>query len=221
MIRFLLVLILLVAIGLAVVWYSSQSLPDWYQQDQSQQQQVVEKLTNQITRQGVGGFLGEKFASVLNGKLILSEVEFNALLLSSLKSSKDGRRLLAVSDAVHAQIRNDEVEFGAVIDLEKVSKLDKRSKKAVEQLSNALPLLDKSKIFFSVTGTPIAKSGNVAFSKDFSVKVGAMPISSAFLSQLGIPVDKVSAVSLPLKTMSIQSIKLTEEKVTLGVLPRF
>ncbi|MBX2849057.1 MAG: hypothetical protein KTR16_12100 [Acidiferrobacterales bacterium] len=221
MIRILLVLLTLVALSLCVAWYSSQTLPSWYQSDVSQQEKLVTELSEKINSQGVGEFLGNKLADIVSGQLVLSEVEFNALLLSSLQSSQDGRRVLAVSDAVKAQLNDGNVEVGAVIDLHKVAQTSEEAREAVENLNKALPLLDRSKIFLSVSGQPIARNGEISFDEDFSVKIGAIPISSKLLAQLGVPVHKASESSLPLKYLLVKSIALTKGEVVLEVRPSF
>ena len=60
MIRFLMLLILAVLAFIAYAWYSAQSLPDWYQEDKSREQQASQALADQIKQQGVGKFLGGK-----------------------------------------------------------------------------------------------------------------------------------------------------------------
>ena len=216
---FLFFLIIVVVFGAA--WYSSQSLPSWYQQDVSQQEKLVEDLAQQINSKGIGEFLSSKIVDVMKGQLVLSEVEFNALLISGLQSSDDGRRVMAVSDAIKAQLGDGDVEIGAVIDLEKVAQMNDDTRQAVENLSKALPLLNQSKIFLSVTGQPFAHNGEIRFGEDFSVKIGAMPISSKLLAQLGVPVHKASESSLPLKYMSVKSIALRKGEVLLEVQPKF
>ena len=151
----------------------------------------------------------------------LSETEFNALLMASLSSSKDGRRLLSVSDAINADLQDERVELGVVVDLEKAAKQDAKTKKRVDQLLQALPLLDKSKIHVAFSGRPIAKNGNLAFADDISMKIGAIPISNSLLRQLGVPLDRVSNASLPLQLMSIKSIVTSEDEIVLRVRPRF
>jgi len=221
MFRFL-VYIVVIAIAVAgFVWYSSQSMPDWYQPEQSHQQQVADTLADDIKQQGVGKFLGNKFAEVMRGEMRLSETEFNALLLASLSSSRDGRRLLKVSDAINADLQDDRVELGVVVNLEKAAQQDAKTKKRVEQLLQVLPLLDKSRIYVAISGRPIAKNGNLAFADDISIKIGAIPISNSLLRQLGVPLDRVSNASLPLQLMSIKSIVTSEDEIVLGVRPRF
>jgi hypothetical protein len=196
-------------------------MPDWYEADQSRQEQVVDTLTDEIKQQGVGKFLGNKFADVMRGEMRLSETEFNALLVASLSSSKDGRRLLSVSDAINADLQNERIELGVVVDLEKAAKQDAKTRERVDQLLQALPLLDKSKIYIAFSGRPIAKNGNLAFADDISIKIGSIPISNSLLRQLGVPLDRVSNASLPLQLMSINSITTSENEIVLGVRPRF
>ena len=220
MIRFFLILILLL-VGLAgLAWYSSQSLPAWYQAEQDQQQQVVDDLSEKIQEQGIGKFLGSKFAGVMNGQLELSETEFNGLMIASLRAHHDGQRLLQVSDAVKIELRDNELELGVVLDLDKVAKLDAKSKKAVQQLKDALPFLDNSKVFLSITGQPIARDGNISFGDEYDVKIGALPVSSKLLARLGVPVAKASSASLPLKYLTVSSIDMQQDKIILGVYPR-
>ena len=219
--RILLLLVVLIAGVIGFAWYSAQTLPDWYEDGVSQQDKVVQQLTDQINEQGAGQFLGNKFADVMNGQLILSESEFNALLLSSLQSSSQGRRVLAVSDAVNAQVRDGQLEVGAVLDLNKVAALDARAREAVQEVKKALPLLDQSKVFLSVSGRPVVRNGEIGFSDQFSIKLGSIPISSALLAKLGVPVHKATESSLPLKYMSVKSIDLLDQQLVLGVVPRF
>lgn len=221
MFRFIL-LLLVVVIGVIVAgWYSVQTLPSWYEEDVAQQDKLVEELKEQIDSQGVGQFLGSKFADVMNGQLVLSEVEFNALLLSSMQSSRDGRRVMEVSDAVKAQITDGALEIGAVIDLDKVASINAQTREVVEEVSRALPLLDQSKMFLSVSGLPVARNGDIAFDEHFSVKIGSVPIPSKLLAEMGVPVHKATESSLPLRYMSVKSITLQEDQIILGVLPKF
>ena len=221
MIRFLIlsIMILLVVAGLA--WYSAQSLPAWYQLDIAQNDRVAEQLNDQIEQQGLGSFLSGKLADVIRGELVLSETEFNALLLASLNSSEDGRRLLEVSDAVNADLSVDGIELGVIVNLHKVANRDSKSKQAVETILQALPLLDKSRVFIAVKGHPIARDGNLALSDDISLRIGSITLPNSFFRQLGIPVHHASRSSLPLSFMAIKSVKTGQDEIVLGVRPRF
>ena len=221
MIRFIFIVLLLLIGAAAFIGYSSQTLPDWYAKEQSASDQITGQLSAQIQQQGSANFLGEKFSQVMSGELILSEAEFNAVLLASLQSSSDGRKLLAVSDAINADLTDQGIEFGAVIDLQKAAQIDAKSKKAVDKVVDALPFLDKSKVFVAVQGQAIARQGNLAFSDNISVIIGSIPISNSILKQLGVPLHKVSNESLPIKLMKIKSVVTSDDQIILKVLPRF
>ncbi len=55
-------------------------------------------------------FLGTKFIGVMSVQLILFEVEFNTLLISSLQSSRDDRRVIDIKKVatLSEQLRDSE-----------------------------------------------------------------------------------------------------------------
>ena len=219
--RFLVLFIVMIVGGGAVAWYSSQSLPSWYQPESDQQQQLVDNLSQQISQQGVSNFLDKKVSGVLNGQLELSENEFNALLLASLKSSEDGRKLLSVSDAINVQLEDEELQLGVVVDLNKIAGLDAKAKDAVNRLEELLPFLNNAKLSLGVRGKPVARDGEIGFADNFSVRIGALPISSSLLEQLGVSTHKVSQATLPIKHIKVKSINIEPDKIMLGVTPQF
>jgi len=221
MIRFLFLVILLLCGLLGFAWYSAQTLPSWYQSDQVQEEQILDQLGKEIEQKGVGEFLGSKIVEVLSGKLTLSETEFNALLLASLNSSKDGRLLLSVCDAVNADLLDDRLELGFILNLEKVVKLDAKTSAAVQKIKGIFPLLDDSQLFVAIEGQPIALDGNLAFADSLSLKLGGIPIPNSLLKEMGLPLEKATKESLPIEYMSVKSVAISPNQITLGVLPRF
>jgi hypothetical protein len=221
MLRFLAFLFLLAIAVTGYVWYSAQSLPKWVSQESSQQDQAVEALSQKIEKQGISRFLGNKVDQVLNGKVTFSEVEFNAIMLASLEADEDGQKLLAVSDAVKAFINKDQLELSAIINLDKVEKIDPKARKAVEKLDRIFPFLNNSRVALTVYGTPIVRNGNLAIKDDFHIKVGAIPISNSSLRQLGAKVERANTTDLAIQYLSISNITLIDGQVELAVLPRF
>lgn len=214
------VILLLLLGGVGYVWFSAQSLPDWFDQD-APQSQAIDKLSETIRREGVASFLGNKVGDVLDGELTLSETEFNALLLASLKSDADGRKLLSVSDGIHATIHRDKIELGAVINLDKVEKINPKARKAIEKADNFLLFLDDSRVALTVFGTPVARNGQIGIKDDFHIKVGALPISNDTLKKLGAHVERANTSNLKLKYVRVQSISLNKGEIVMQVLPRF
>lgn len=212
--------LILIAVA-AYAWHSAQSLPSWFNDQASQQDQVAEALSEKIKHEGVSKFLGNKVSQILKGKVTFSEVEFNAILLASLKSDEDGRKLLEVSDAVKAFIKDDQLELSAVINLDKVEKIDPKARKAVEKLDRIFPFLNNSRVAVTVFGTPVARNGNIAIKDDFHIKLGAIPISNSALRQLGAKVERANTTDLAIKYLSIKNIVLRDGEIEFGVQPRF
>lgn len=215
-------LIVFVALaGLGFAWYSAQTLPDWYQADAPIEQQAAQKLLEKIQQQGTSKMLGDKFSDLMTGQVTLTEAEFSALFQASLYSSRDGKRLLSVSDGINAQITEDAIELGVVFNLEKISKLDARAKEKVEKVLDALPLLAESRVFVGIKGVPMARNGELAIGDDYSIKIGSLALSDKFLSDVGVPVDLLTSKSLAINLMTVTSVTINDGQITLGVLPRF
>ena len=213
-------LLLVVAVA-GYAWYSMQSLPSWFDETVDQEEQAVQNLADEIQNRGVGRFLGDKVADVLNGQVVFSEPEFNALFLASLESDHDGQKLLEVSDAVKAFLHKDEVELTAIINLDKVERVNPRARKRVEQFDKIFPFLEDSRVALTVYGTPVVRNGSIGIKDDFHIKVGAIPISNESLRGLGVEVERANSTNLPLKFLSLQSVVLDDDQVAFGVLPKF
>lgn len=221
MLRFVAFLFLFMATIAGYVWYSAQSLPSWFDVNVSQEERAIEELSEQIKHQGVSEFLGSKVGDVLTGKITFSDADFNAILLASLKDDEDGQKLLAVSDAVKVFIHEEHIELTAIINLDKVEKVDPKVRKAIERFDRIFPFLENSRVALTVYGTPTVRNGNLAIKDDFHIKVGAIPISNDSLRQLGAKVERANTIDLPIKFLTIQSVFLLKDHIELGVLPRF
>ena len=216
------ILSLIILVGLAVVgfsWYSAQSLPSWYDETPSPQAQAAERLSEQIQREGVSRFLGGKVDDIMRGELVLNETEFNGLFLASLKNTEDGRTLLAVSDAINAQLRHGEIELGAVINLDKVEKINPKARKSIEKVNRIFPFLQDSRVAVTVFGTPVVRNGQIGIKDDFHIKVGAIPISNDALRQLGAKVERANTSNLKLRNIRVKSVLTQEGQIAFGVSP--
>ncbi len=221
MLRFLGILFLLAIVVAGGIWYSAQSLPAWYDDNVDQQTRIIEQLDKEVARSGARGFLGGKLAEVLAGRLRLNDAEFNALVLASLQADPDGRKVLAVSDAVNASITPNGIELAAVINLDKVERIDPNARRAVEKVNRMFPFLDHSRVAVAIIGTPVARNGQLGIKDDFSLRVGAIPISNSSLRQLGANVERANHESLDLKYLRVKSVTLRSGELELGVTPSF
>lgn len=221
MFRLLLITALLIALALGYLWFSAQQLPGWYSAPEPFQKSAVEQLTEKIEQQGVAKFLGDKFADVMAGEVRLDEREFNALLLASLADHRDGRRLLAVSDAVNAELSSRGIEIGAVINVSKVRNADAKTRAALDQVLATLPFAAEKQLYLGVRATPVARGGGLALGDDLSVRIGSIPISSALLRRAGVPLTQVQKEVLLLRSLKVNSVAISDEEVVFGVVPKF
>ena len=218
MLRIIIFLVLLVLAVGGYFWFSMQSLPAWFDENPSQ---ASDALKNPQTATDVHKLLGDKVADVMNGQIVLSEDEFNAILLASLARDADGRKLLEVSDAVKAFLRPGEVEIAAVINLDKVEAVNPDARRAVEKFDKIFPFLDGSRVALSVFGTPVVRHGGVGVKDDFHIRVGALPFSNDTLRGLGVDVERANRTNLDLKYLEVQGLTLAKQQVSMSVLPRF
>lgn len=219
--KIILLILLLLISSVAIAWYSMQSLPNWIDDSKSQAQSNAEQLSEQIRKTGITKFLGSKVSDVMKGQVSFDEMEFNAILLASLKNDDDGRKLLSVSDAVRAFIRDDHIEITAIINLAKLEKVEPKARKAVEKLDLLFPFLNNSRVALTVYATPVARGNKLAIKDDFHIKVGAIPISNSSLKALGVKVERANNSELAIKYLALKSVRLASKKITLEVSPRF
>ena len=219
--KFIGVFLAILLLGAAVAWYSMQSLPSWFNEQASKEQQAVDALSQKISEQGVDAFLGDKIVDLVRGQIVFNETEFNALLLASLKLNADGQQLLQVSDGIHATLNKDEVEIATVINLDKVEQINPQAREAVESFDKFFFFLDGSRLAVSVYGTPVVRNGRLAIKDDFHIKVGAIPISNSTLKQLGVEVERANESELALHLLTLSSVTLEEGKISFAAQPRF
>ena len=218
--KFIGISLVVILLALGVVWYSMQSLPTWFDEQANQEQQVADALSKKISEQGVEAFLGNKILELVRGQVSFDETEFNALLIASLKLHEDGQKLLQVSDGVRAILHENEIEIAAVINLDKVEKIDPKARKAVERFDKFFFFLDDARLAISVYGTPVVRNGSIAIKDDFHIKVGAIPISNSTLRQLGIEVERANDSELVLQLLNLSSVTLEKGNISFAARPR-
>lgn len=219
MIRFIFILSLVLFMGVGYFAYSAQAKPAWAKSEQNQQK-TVQALKNKIEKQGVNKFLGEKFAQVMSGRLVLSDTEFTALVNASLLRHKNGRRLLSVTDSVGARSFQSGLQVNAVVNVDKVEKADPKAKEVLDAITRYVPVSGQ-KLYLSVKGEPVARNGQIGFTENVSVTIGTITLPAEYLKQLGVPLHEISKQSLPLKNLRIKSVATRNGEVEFGVTPKF
>lgn len=219
MLKIITFIILLTTIAAGAAWHSAQSLPGWFSDAASQESQTTEELNTQIRQQGATRFLDNKAAKSSDGNVVLNNTEFNAVLLASLESHDEGQILIAISDAIKAFIKKDQLEISAIVNLDKVEKINPKARESVEKFDRFFPFLNGSRVAITVYGTPVARNGNIAIKDDFHIKVGAIPISNNTLRQLGVDVERANNTDLPLGNRSINNITLRDGEIEFSISP--
>ena len=197
-------------------------MPDWYDQTALEgANNPVEEFSKIIQNQGMEAFFSNKLSDLLAGKLILNQDEFNALILTSIAADDDGQELLAVSDIVRAQIRQDKLEIGSVIDLGKLKKNNSQIADQVNKLVDILPNLDGEKVYLAIIGQPVSKGGELTLADNLAFKIGNLAVSASLLKKLGISIDQLKKQTLKISYLTIRDVSIDGENIDLAVRPSF
>jgi len=140
--------------------------------------------------------------------LLLSEFEFNQLLVASLANDFNGKQLLEVADSVSTKIHETYVEISALINLDKVEKVNPQARQSIERFENFLFFLDKNNLKVTVFVQPIINNGLIGVRDNFSLKLGPIPLSNDSLRQLGVQVEQVNSTYLKLNNIVLRSLQL-------------
>ena len=224
MIKFLFKSILVVAAVLLAVAaygvYSARSLPDWFDESKANTDFAGEAIKKELGENSQRQFVAKKSKQALAGNVSFDEGEFNALLMAGLKADEDGRKLLSVSDGVRAFLRKDEIEVAAVINLNKLGKVDPKARKAVEKFDRLFWIIDEGRVAVSLYGTPVARRGGLGVKDNFHLKVGEIPFSNETLRSLKVPVERANKERMSVKYLNVKSVSVANGRIDFQVQPK-
>ena len=215
----LVIALLVVAVG-AIGIYSARSLPNWFDETKANTDFAGETIRKELGSKNQNQFLADKSKEILSGNVSFDEGEFNALMLAAIKADADGRKLLAVSDGVKAFLRRDEIEIAAVINLNKLGKIDPKARKKIEKFDKLFWIIDDGRVAVSLYGTPVARRGGLGIKDDFHLKVGQIPFSNNTLRSLKVPVEKANKERMSVKYLNVKSVSVSKGKIDFQVQPR-
>jgi len=216
----LVIALLVIAIG-AYGIYSARSLPDWFDESKANTDFAGEAIKKELGSKNQKQFLAKKSKEVLRGNVSFDQDEFNALMMAALKADDDGRKLLAVSDGVRAFLRPDEIEIAAVINLNKLGKIDPKARRKVEKFDRLFWIIDEGRVAVSLYGTPVARRGGIGIKDNFHLKVGEIPFSNDTLRSLKVPVERANKEKMAVKYLNVKSVAVSKGKIDFQVQPRF
>ncbi len=210
---------LIVAIALSVYGiYSARALPSWFDEGKANGQYADDAINKQLGRGA--DLLAQKSLDILRGRVAFNEEEFNALVLASLKADKDGRRLLTVSDGIRVFLRDGEIEISAVINLNKLGKMEPKVRDAIEKFDRFFWVIEDGRVAVTLFGTPVVRRGGLAVKDTFYAKVGDVEFSNQTLRSLKVPVDEANKNELVIEYLSLKSVNVQSNNIEFGVRPR-
>lgn len=212
---FSLLLIITLVVGGSLLGFSS--MPAWYDASQSGTFDAIDDISQLIEKKGKHKFFEEKLADFLRGHVTLDEEELNALLYTKLQKEKDGRRLLAVTDGVRAQIKGNSVELGAVLDVDKLQQLDAKTRAKINKYLEKLSILKGRKIYLAIEGRPISRSGQLAVADDVTFKIGSIPVPTKILESLGVSLNKLRKESVSVRNIRITDVRIENKQIIASV----
>ena len=133
---------------------------------------------------------------------------------------RDGRKLLKVSDGVRAFLRDGEIEVSAVINLNKLERVEPKARRALEKFDQLFWVIEDGRIALSLFGTPVARRGGIGIKDTFHVKIGAIAFSNDTLRSLKVPVERANEAELAIRYLSLKSVRVAPQEIQLGVRPK-
>ena len=212
---FIFALFLIVGAGL----FGVSALPGWYDADHAASYHAVDDITQFIEKKDKHKFFEQKLVDFLRGEVVLDEQELNVLLYTKLQKERDGRRLLAVTDGVRAQIKENSIELGAVLNTEKLKNLDEKTRRKVKKYLEKLPVLQGRKIYLAIEGKPVARNGELAIAEGLGLKIGHIPIPGDVLESLGLELSKLKRESVRIRNIRITDVRIDNKRIIASVNP--
>ncbi len=200
--------------------YSARALPSWFDESKANTDYAGDTIDRELGKGGIK-LLKSKSLDILRGRVSFSEAQFNALLMASLKADEDGRKLLKVSDGVRAFLRDEKIEISAVVNLNKLGKVDRKARDAVEKFNKLFWIIEDGRVAVTLYGTPVVRRGGIGVKDDFYAKVGEISFSNDTLRKLKVPVERANKEYLEIQYLNVQDVSVSNNDIEFGVRARF
>lgn len=199
-----LLFIIVLFLGLfSLAWMQATTIPQLKNQD---------NLTDMFgSHARILDFLTRQSSGLANGKLELTEAEFNSLVKVALSLNPDGQKLLAISERIISHYHTDSVEIGAVINLDKVRQIDQNLHQTIQKFKRDYPFMAKKYIYLAVKAKPVAKNGRIVLAQNMAMKLGKLPIPAPLLNLTHIDMEQVQQMSLSIRKLHISDVSVSPE----------
>lgn len=147
--------------------------------------------------------------------LRMTDAEFTALLIESLRNDINGKTLLDVSESIQAKAHLGYIELTAVVNLDKVEKASPEARSVIDKVDGFLFFVDRNRMSITIIGKPVVRNGLVGIRDDFSIELGPVPISNESLRLLGVDVVQANFINLQLHQIVAESVNTEQGSVIL------
>jgi hypothetical protein len=206
-------------------WQQVTSLPTIDEQATSVnfQQQPPQQIQQQIDR--TDRQIRSKIQQTPVGKPVevkLNDRDLANIVAAKLTKTTDGKRQLPTAiSQIDTKISAGKIHAGAMVNLGQLSQDPSNSGlvKAVNKLTENLPMLKDRDVYVSIVGTPTIEKNKFKLDRDTQVKVGNVGFSIAEISSnLGISEEKIQrAIDLKLQNsnLSIDRLSISDKQMIL------
>ena len=128
--------------------------------------------------------------------------------------------MLQVSDGVRVFLHENEVELTAIVNLNKLGRVEPRAREALEKFDKVFWIIEDGRVAISLYGTPIVRRAGLGVKDTFRAKVGEIEFSNDTLRQLNVPVEKANDNQLDIRYLSLKSVTVSQTNIEFRVAPR-
>ncbi len=214
-----------IAIGV-YSWRQATYLPDWYVSDavasdtrvadsDSPRETIERKIIREVEYQRVEQSTGSQ-PQTEEFTVSLDQQDVNDLFVSAIAQRSEGKALLQSAKGVQATIKEDTVEFGAVVNPRNLSleNLNPNQKKTVNQVIQSLPGMSNRDIYVGIEGDFQIQQGQLQLDENAKVKLGNVTLSLQEVAQrMGIsPEELAKQLNLNLDSQ-LQDLNISDVEV--------
>lgn len=238
--KIILVLCLLLGVSVGIgyyFWRQVVALPEWYQTSKkpdnlnsldegaTNSKKIHKKIEGQIKRQLTGVKLpqnkGQEYGQDTEVNIKLARQDIASLISESLREKASNTSILKVAKNIHTDIKNNNLEIGAVIDTGKITNLSLTSeqRKTFEKITENLPQIKNRDIYIAIQGQPKAEGGKLVLDRDSKVKIGNLSFQLPEIAQkLGLSLPEIQQqLILDIEQIEVRDVQISDQGVNLKI----
>ena len=182
----------------------------------STKQKIQQKVETAIQDQGISK-IPEGVAVSLNAQ------DFNQLVQAEISNQLQSRKIAPVLPHIQANLENNNLELGTVINPAKLKTLDlpRRQQAMVAIVVSKFPQLKDQDIYIGIEGQPKLKNGQLTLPNNSQVRIGNLTFTLSEVAQrLGVdPTRLQQSLNLNVDELNLQDLQFKDNEVILKVNP--